>query len=105
MGGIHGDSRPVFLEQSWRAGVVVGREYYARNHRPDASPELPARNARLGGDGPLPDYTPAGRGEPAALEPLLTGFLASTREQPAGARHERVSDAIRERLRALGYEE
>ncbi len=106
-------ARPIFAEHRWRAAVIVGSAYYAREHREPPRGErdptsggpvtsLPRRTARLSEVGPLPAYDNA-EGEAArALEPLLAEHLASS-EVHAAPRRASVPPETRERLRALGY--
>jgi hypothetical protein len=95
----------VFLDHEQRAGVVLGHDYYARDRRPRVAPsQLPARTARLRGDGPLPPYAPADGDGAEQLEATLGAFLEQPRDLERAER-ERVTDETRDALRALGYVE
>ena len=97
--------RPVFLDHEQRAGVVLGHDYYARDRRPRVAPsQIPARTARLRGDGPLPPYAPADGDSAEQLEATLGAFLEQPRDLERAER-ERVTDETRDALRALGYVE
>lgn len=111
--------RPLFVEASRQAAVVVGRDYYARDRNPgatassegrawgDENPALPARTTTLRPGGTAARYetvtTP-----PAPLEDALAAYLAE--HPPPGtppaddrARGE-IPGALRDQLRALGYD-
>jgi arylsulfatase len=106
--------RPLFVEGGRQAAVIIGRHYYARDRIPGAttSPqarawgnahaELPARAATLRPGASTARYEPIGD-PPPALEDALASYLMKRPFRPA-ERSRAVPDALREQLRALGYE-
>ena len=111
--------RPLFVEASRQAAVVVGRDYYARDRHPgatassegrawgDENPALPARTTTLQPGGTAARYETVAT-PPAPLEDALAAYLAE--HPPPGtppaddrARGE-IPGALRDQLRALGYD-
>jgi arylsulfatase A-like enzyme len=107
--------RAIFAEHSRRAAVIVGDDYFARDHRKVVAGEpdpnsggvvklLPARTARLDASGATPAYELAdGNPVAAELEPALASFLEDAARSRVGATRDAVPEEMRERLRALGY--
>jgi hypothetical protein len=111
--------RALFAEHDRRGAIVAEGRFYSRNRDPDdagAEPTrapagslggldqelagLPARVHVLGGSSGSEYRAPSS--VDAGLERRLAAYLERTRER-RGVRHERVSDEIRARMRALGY--
>jgi arylsulfatase A-like enzyme len=107
---------PIFAEHEQGVAAIHGRHFYARArfaagaaNRPDAAPDdrrFAPRSAELAGDdGALPDYRAIRAGDPApALENALADFVERMRGRSA-PQSAPVSDEVRARMRALGYEE
>jgi arylsulfatase len=109
--------RPIFAEHDRRAAVVAEGRFYSRNRNAKDGGAQP-RKASAGSLGGLyqelaalpPRVHELAEGdtyrepEPKdqALEEQLRDYVARTRES-RGVRHERVSDEVRDRMRALGY--
>jgi len=105
--------RPLFVEASRQAAVVVGRDYYARDRRPGATaapeghawgnenPALPSRTATLRPGGKAAPYETV-EAPPALLEDALAAYLKEHPNRGAETGGE-VPGELREQLRALGY--
>jgi arylsulfatase A-like enzyme len=107
---------PIFAEHERGVAAIQGRHFYSRGRFASAAerrgdsaaddPRFAPRRAELAGDDDaLPDYRPAGAGDaPRELESALVEFVDRTRGRSA-ARAAPVSDEVRARVRALGYDE
>ncbi|MEE2678083.1 MAG: sulfatase [Myxococcota bacterium] len=113
--GDTGDTgRPLYVEASRQAAVVVGRNYYARDRDPGAAgapggrawgrdnPALPPRTATLAPGGASAGYA-AVDAPPAPLEDALAAYLEAHPVRGPAAQAE-VPGELREQLRALGYD-
>jgi len=107
--------RPILSEHRFRAAVVLGRRYFARDRPGFANPRrdvisggwlrpLPARTAVLERNGETPSYVNVGPSGSALLERALARALAeASRGAGAPAPVAPLTPQDREALRALGY--